>query len=144
MCSCPHCNENPIYVLFYWELHSLSHNFHIHVPVSDFYIFTVSSTYFTAAELADWSWKYINLSQIYECRNWKPEHYNSVLEITVSFLGIHKQEPDIYIGFSSALHLQCRRFCDFSSRQDCGPHRIVMGNKWKHHWTAEVGIDTCK
>jgi hypothetical protein len=35
----------------------------------------------------------------------------SVLElgITVSFLGIYKWEPDIYIGFSSALHLQCRK-----------------------------------
>jgi hypothetical protein len=31
------------------------------------------------------------------------EDYNSVLEITVSFLGIHKWEPDIYIGFSTAL-----------------------------------------
>jgi hypothetical protein len=29
------------------------------------------------------------------------------LEITVLFLGIHKWEPDIYIGFSLALHLQC-------------------------------------
>ncbi len=28
--------------------------------------------------------------------------YNSVLGITVSFLGIHKWEPDIYIGFSPA------------------------------------------
>jgi hypothetical protein len=46
--------------------------------------------------------KNINLSQIYECRNWETEHYNSVLEITVSFLGIHKWEPDIYIGFSLA------------------------------------------
>jgi len=35
------------------------------------------------------------------------EHYYSVLEITVSFLGIHKRDPDIYIGFSPALHLQC-------------------------------------
>ncbi len=42
-----------------------------------------------------------------ECRNWGTEHYNCVLEITVSFLGMHKWEPDIYIGFSSALHLQC-------------------------------------
>ncbi len=33
------------------------------------------------------------------------EHYNSVLEITSP--GIHKSEPDIYIGFSPALHLQC-------------------------------------
>jgi hypothetical protein len=29
------------------------------------------------------------------------------LEITVSFPGIHKWEPDLYIGFSPSLHLQC-------------------------------------
>jgi hypothetical protein len=29
------------------------------------------------------------------------------LEITVLFLGIHKWEPEINIGFSLALHLQC-------------------------------------
>ncbi len=28
-------------------------------------------------------------------------------QCTVSFLGIHKWEPDIYIGFSPALHWQC-------------------------------------
>jgi hypothetical protein len=44
---------------------------------------------------------------LYECRNWETEHYNSVLEITVSFLGIHIWEPDIYIGFSPVLPLQC-------------------------------------
>jgi hypothetical protein len=33
--------------------------------------------------------------------------YNSVLRITASFLGINKWEPDIYIGFLPALHLQC-------------------------------------
>ncbi len=49
----------------------------------------------------------VNLSQIYECMNWETELYNSVLEITVSILGIHKWEPAIYIGFSSAFHLQC-------------------------------------
>jgi hypothetical protein len=49
----------------------------------------------------------INLSQIFECRIWETEHYNPVLEITVLFLGIHKWEPVIYIGFSPALHLQC-------------------------------------
>jgi hypothetical protein len=65
------------------------------------------STYFPAAE----SWKYINLSEIYECRNWETEHYNHVLEIKVSFLGIHEREPDICIGFSPALHLQCRSRC---------------------------------
>ncbi len=55
------------------------------------------------------SWKYINLSQIYECRNWETEHYDSVLEITVSFLRIHKWEPGILIGFSPALYLQVSR-----------------------------------
>jgi hypothetical protein len=42
-----------------------------------------------------------------ECKSWDTEHYNSVLEITVSFLEIDKWKPDIYIGFSPALHLQC-------------------------------------
>jgi hypothetical protein len=51
-----------------------------------------------------------NLSQIYECRNWETEHYNSVLEIKFSFLGLHKWEPDNNIGFSPALHLQCVQF----------------------------------
>ncbi len=56
------------------------------------------------------SWKYIHLSQIDECRNWETDHKNSVLEITRlnSFSsGRHKWAPDIYIGFSPALHLQC-------------------------------------
>ncbi len=35
------------------------------------------------------------------------ERYNSVLKITVSFLGIHKWEPDVNIRFSAAHHLQC-------------------------------------
>ncbi len=102
-----HCKENPIYVFLFWELRGLSPSFHIHVSVSHFIYSQDQSTYFPAAELADQSWKYINLSQIYECRNWETEHYNYTLEITVSFLGIHKWEPDIYIGFSPALHFQC-------------------------------------
>jgi hypothetical protein len=32
-----------------------------------------------------------------------------ILETTFSFLGIQKWEPDINIGFSQALHLQCTR-----------------------------------
>ncbi len=63
--------------------------------------------YISVQQKAERSWKYINFSQIYECRNWETERYNSVLETTVSFLGIHKWEQDIYIGFSPALHLQC-------------------------------------
>jgi hypothetical protein len=37
-------------------------------------------------------------------RNCETGHYNSV---TDSFLGTHKWEPDIYIGFLPALYLQC-------------------------------------
>jgi hypothetical protein len=33
--------------------------------------------------------------------------YNSVLEIPVFCLVIHKWEPDIYIRFLPVLHLQC-------------------------------------
>jgi hypothetical protein len=33
-----HCNENPIYVFLFWELRSLSPNFHIHVSVSNLYV----------------------------------------------------------------------------------------------------------
>jgi hypothetical protein len=40
------------------------------------------------------------------------------LEITVSFLGIHKWEPDIYIGFSPTLHLRCRDFSSVSRFQE--------------------------
>ncbi len=47
---------------------------------------------------------------VYECRNWETVHFNSVSEITVSFLGRHKWEPDIYTGFSPALHLQCSQW----------------------------------
>ncbi len=35
------------------------------------------STYFPAAEQTDRSWKYINLSQTYKCRDWETEHYTS-------------------------------------------------------------------
>ncbi len=54
-----HCQENSIYVFLFplflfWELRSLSLNFHIHVSVSDLYIYSQDpSTYFTAADQAD-------------------------------------------------------------------------------------------
>jgi hypothetical protein len=46
---------------------------------------------------------------MHEFGNWETEHYNSVSEQgrAVSILGIYKSEPDIYIGFLPALHLQC-------------------------------------
>jgi hypothetical protein len=108
-CRTAHCKENPIYVFLFWELRRLSPNFHIHVSVGDLYIPRIIGTHtvFPCSRIADRSWKNINLSKIYECRNWVTEHYNSVLEITVSFLGIHKRDPDLYIGFSLALFLQC-------------------------------------
>ncbi len=49
----------------------------------------------------------------HECGTWETEHYNSVLEITRSrsfISGLHKSEPDIYIGFSPTLHVQCYTF----------------------------------
>jgi hypothetical protein len=45
-------------------------------------------------------------TKIYECRNWETEHYNYVLEIRVSFLGLHKWEPAIFIGYLPVLQLQ--------------------------------------
>jgi hypothetical protein len=69
--------------------------------VSDLYtVFPESAHIFSCSML--------NRQKIYKSLTEQTEHYNSVLELTVSFLGIHKWEPDIYIGFSQALHLQCK------------------------------------
>ncbi len=108
--TCPlmHCKENSTYVFLFWELRGFSPNFLIHVYVSRLYIPRIGPHIsLQQKRQTDLGNTYINLSQIYECRNWETENYNSVFEITVSFLGIHKWEPDIYIGFSPALHLQC-------------------------------------
>ncbi len=94
-----HCNENPIYVFLCWELRGLSPNFHIHVSVSDFIQSQDRSTYFPAAEYRQIDPGNIEISH-------RTEHFNSVLEISVSFLEIvHKREPDIYIGLSPVKHL---------------------------------------
>ncbi len=52
----------------------------------------------------------------------------------VSFLGIHKWEPDIYIGFSPALHLQCSRKKfyvaidqQFTALQSCLMNNLIRG-----------------
>jgi hypothetical protein len=47
------------------------------------------------------------------------------LEITVSFLEINKWDPDIYIGFSKALHLQCT---ERSRLQREGKDRVNIGD----------------
>ena len=42
-----YCNENHIYVFLFWELRGLSPNFHVHVSVSDLYIYSQDRpTYF--------------------------------------------------------------------------------------------------
>ncbi len=61
-----HCNENTIYVFLFWELHSLSPNFHIHVPVSDLYIPRIGP-HISCSRIG---WEYINLSQTHEFVNW--------------------------------------------------------------------------
>ncbi len=87
-----HCKENPSYLFLFWELRGLSPNFQIHVSVSDLYIRRINP-HNSLQQSRRRSWKYINLWRIYECRNWETGHYNSVLELTLSFLGIHQWEP---------------------------------------------------
>ncbi len=104
ICDLPdtHCNENPIVFLF-WELRGFSPNFHIHVSVSDLYIPRIGPHISCSRIVRPILEIYKSLTDtIYECRNWETENYNSVLEITVSYLGTYNWEPDIYIGFCSA------------------------------------------
>jgi hypothetical protein len=54
----------------------------LHSCVCERFIYSQDrSTYLAAEKSADRSWKYINLSEIYECKNWETEQYNSVLEM---------------------------------------------------------------
>ncbi len=94
-----HCKEKPIYVFLFWELRGLSPNFLIDVSVSDLFIPRIGPhTVFPCSKIGrPIPWKYIYLSQIYECMNWETEHYKSVLEITVSFLGIHRWEQTLIV-----------------------------------------------
>jgi hypothetical protein len=78
--------------------------------VSDLYIFPGSVNIFFCSRIGKPILEIYtgNLSQIYECRGTGRQNIkNSVLEITVLFLGTHKWEPDFYSGFSPALYLQC-------------------------------------
>jgi hypothetical protein len=51
-------------------LRGLIPNFHIHVSVSDSYIFPRSICLFCCWKYVNRSWEYINRSQIHECGNW--------------------------------------------------------------------------
>jgi hypothetical protein len=91
-----HCKEYPIYVFLFWELRDLCPNFHIHVSVSDLYIPGIGPHISLQQNMQTNPGNIIICRRyVYECRDWETEHYNSVLEIIVLFLGIHKWEPDI-------------------------------------------------
>ncbi len=107
--SLMHCKENPIYGFLFWELSGLSPNFHIHVSVSDLYIPRIGPHIFLHQNRQTNPANILKISHRYMSVGTGRQNIimYSVLEITVSFLGIHKWEPDIYIGFSPALHLQC-------------------------------------
>jgi hypothetical protein len=100
----PECTENMNNIFPEMNLRGLVSNFYIHVSVNDLYISVIGPR-------EDPLWEYIvNRSQIHECGNWETEHYNSALETMRprSFIsGIYQSEPDFYLGFSPALHLQC-------------------------------------
>ncbi len=88
--NCAASVPNPIYVFLFWELHGLSPNIHIHLSVCDI---PRINPHISCSRIGRLILEiYINLSYINECRNWETNHYNSVLEITVLFLGIHKWE----------------------------------------------------
>ena len=82
---------------------------------------------------------------MYECSNWETEHYCIILfwklEVTVSFLGTHKWEPDIYIGFSSALHLQCSWPMLFSHINLAGKCLGYTQLYLTHHMVNNINID---
>ncbi len=76
-----HCNENPTYVFLFLGIGRPQSQFP-HACVYERFIYSQDrSTYLAAAKQTNRSQKYINLSQIYERRDWEREHYNSVLEI---------------------------------------------------------------
>jgi hypothetical protein len=68
---CPHCNQNPSYVFFFWKLRGLSPKFHIHVSVSNLYIPRIGPHISCSSRIGRSieGIQYINRSQTHECEN---------------------------------------------------------------------------
>jgi hypothetical protein len=69
-CSVLHCNGNSAYIFLFWELHGLSPNFHIHVSVSDLYIYSQDRSVYFLQQKRETHRGNIISSQTHECGNW--------------------------------------------------------------------------
>ncbi len=79
-----HCNENPIFVFLFWELHGLRPNFQIHVSVSDLYIPRIGPHTSCSRIGRSTVGIYKTCSQTHESRNWDCGREIPFLEIFVS------------------------------------------------------------
>ncbi len=126
----------PSLVISQWRLwsilfmYSFSGNCADSIPISIFtclwaiYVYIPRNgphTVFSCSRIGRPILEILNLSQIYECRNWETEYYNSVLEITVSFLGIHNgNQPALHFSVAEVqewffLHLVLLCLCNVSN-----------------------------
>ncbi len=115
-----HLKENPNYVFLCWELRRLSLIFHIHVSVSDLYIPRIGP-HISCSRIGR---PILEIYKYMSVGTGRQNIVNSVLEITDSFLGIHKWEPDIYIGFSPEPFICSVECCGSGSAWIC----IMLGS----------------
>ncbi len=118
-----HSTKNLKHIFPGLKLCGLVPNFYIHVSLSDLCIYSHNWS------SADRSWEYINRSQIHESGNWETEQYNDVAQF--HFWEFINRNPDIYIAFSPALHLQCRGFISINIFDNFHVHFVIDGwNDW--------------